>query len=285
MSERNFPTEVHEIESWSKRNQVSTEEGKIRFMGYVVLSCIASNATTRKGMVLKGGNALRFAFQSPRSTKDLDFTAESDGIPDQPDTIRKMLDRSFPYAFRRYNVKAKCQKVRRNPKSPAATRPTYEISIGYQLPNDRYFHDFENRTVSSVIPVELTLNDLVCEIHSWADVQGLQVCSLEDILAEKLRSLLQQKIRNRNRWQDVYDICTFVRREELDLGKVARFFLLKSEIREIDARKSSFDDVVRERAALDYEIHVATEAPKAIIPFERAWQAVISLVDSLDIPE
>ncbi len=254
-------------------------------MEYVILSCIASNATTRNGMVLKGGNALRFAYQSPRSTKDLDFTAEGAGIPDNPEGIRKALDQALPYALRRFNVKAKCQRVRRNPKRPEATRPTYDVGIGYQLPDDRYFNDFDNRAVPTIVPVEITLNDLVCDTHEWVDVKGLRVCSLEDILAEKLRSLLQQKIRNRNRWQDVYDICSYVRRGELDRQKVARFLQQKSVIREIEVRKSSFDEEVRNLAALDYDTHVETEAPKDIIPFDEAWEAVRSLVESLNIPE
>lgn len=285
MQDRNYPIEEHEIGPWSKRNEVSTEQGKIRFMEYVILSCIASIPTTRNGMILKGGNALRFAFQSPRSTKDLDFTAEGNEIVDDPEVIRKALDESLAYALRRFNVKAKCKRVKRNPKSPGATRPTYDIAIGYQLPNDRYFNDIENPRVSTIIPVEITLNDLVCDTHEWADVKGLRVCSLNDILAEKLRSLLQQVIRNRNRWQDVYDICTYVRRENFDRGKVAHFLKEKSNIREIEVRKSSFDEEVRKRAALDFDIHVRTEAPKDIIRFDEAWDAVKSLVQSLDIPE
>ena len=284
MTNRNYPSDLSEIDSWSQAQQVSTEQARIRFMGFVILNCIAANRITRSGMVLKGGNALRFAYQSPRSTKDLDFTADTDGIPDNEDGIRRLLDESLAFAEGRFNVKAKCQRVKRNPRRPEATRPTYDVGIGYQLPGDRYFHDFQNRQVSTVIPVEITLNDLVCGTQAWADIAGLRVCSLEDILAEKLRSLLQQKPRNRNRWQDAYDICTYARRAKFDKERVASFLVQKSSIREIDVRKSSFDEEVRKRASFDYDIHVQTEAPKHIIPFDDAWEAVISLVNSLDIP-
>jgi len=121
-------------------------------------------------MVLKGGNALRFAYQSPRSTKDLDFTADNAEIPDEADKIRQLLDEALKFAQRRFNVKAKCQRVRRKPKSTAATRPTYDVAVGYQLPDDFYFNNFEERTFSTVIPVEITLNDLVCDTHAWSDV-------------------------------------------------------------------------------------------------------------------
>lgn len=284
MASRNYPSDLSEIGSWRQEQQVSTEQARIRFMEFVILSCIASHRITRRGMVLKGGNALRFAYQSPRSTKDLDFTADTNSIPDNSDGIRRLLDESLAFAERRFNVKAKCQRVRRNPRRPDATRPTYDVGIGYQLPSDRYFHDFKDRQVSTVIPVEITLNDLVCDTQEWADVEGLRVCSLEDILAEKLRSLLQQKPRNRNRWQDVYDVCTYARRAGFDKVKIADFLKRKSSIREIEVRKSGFDAEVRERAAFDYDIHVKTGAPRDIIPFDEAWQAVKSLVESLDIP-
>ena len=85
MADRNYPSDLSEIDSWSQRNQVSTEQASIRFVEFVILNCIASHRITRSGMVLKGGNALRFAYQSPRSTKDLDFTADTNGIPDNTD--------------------------------------------------------------------------------------------------------------------------------------------------------------------------------------------------------
>ena len=104
-------------------------------------------------------------------------------------------------------------------------------------------------------------------------------------LAEKLRSLLQQKPRNRNRWQDVYDISKHMHRPEIDRDKIAEYLKRKSEIREIEALKSSFDDEIRDRAAFDYDIRVEKEAPRDVIPFDDAWRDVMSLVQSLEIPD
>ena len=73
------------------RTSATTLEANIRFMEYVILNCIGANPITERGMVLKGGNALRFAFQSPRSTKDLDFTVTGDEIPDDADRLRDLL--------------------------------------------------------------------------------------------------------------------------------------------------------------------------------------------------
>jgi predicted nucleotidyltransferase component of viral defense system len=280
-----YPTSLADIASWSRANRTTTLQANIRFVEFVVLNCIASNPTTRRAMVLKGGNALRFAYQSPRSTKDLDFSIAAIDIPDDADRIRGLLDDALRYAERRFNVKAKCQRVKRNPASPQATRPTYEITVGYQFPHDAYFHSFDERNVPTVIPVEVSFNDLVCEDCPWTGNESLRVCSLEDILAEKLRSLLQQKIRNRSRCQDVYDIAGRMRRSDIDRGKIGRYLKQKAEIREIEVRKSAFDSVVRDRASFGYERRIREEAPGDFIPFEDAWQDVLSLVASLDIPD
>ena len=285
MNGQSYPTLLNGIAQWGRENGTTTLQANIRFMEFVILNCIASNQTTGRGMVLKGGNALRFAYQSPRSTKDLDFSVATEDIPDDADRLRNLLNDALRYALRRFNVKAKCQHVKRNPTSLKGTRPTYDITVGYQFPSDAYFNSFENRTVPTVISVEISFNDLICETCRWTGNEFLQVSSLDDILAEKLRALLQQKTRNRNRYQDVYDISKYVRQNAIDRSKIGNYLQQKSEIRDIEVRKSSFDNVIRDKAALDYENRIHEEAPHNFISFEDAWQDVLSLVQSLDIPD
>jgi predicted nucleotidyltransferase component of viral defense system len=287
MDGQSYPTSLADIPRWSQENRTTTSQATVRFVEYIVLNCIGSNAVTQRGMVLKGGNALRFAFQSPRSTKDLDFTVTGDEIPDDMDRIRDILNDALRFADRRFHVKAKCQSVRRKPQAkPGSTRPTYSISVAYQFETDRYFYSFEERNnIPTVIPVEVSFNDLVCETCTWTGETSVQVSSLEDIFAEKARSLLQQRIRNRNRCQDVYDIAKYVRQHTIDRDKVGRFLLQKATIRDIEVRKSSFDDVIRKMAFVDYDARILEQAPHNFIPFDEAWQEVVALVQSLDIPD
>jgi predicted nucleotidyltransferase component of viral defense system len=289
MDGHSYPMSLADIAQWSRVNGTTTLEANIRFMEFVILNCIAFNPITERGMVLKGGNALRFAFQSPRSTKDLDFTVAGHEIPDDADRLRDLLDVALRFAERRFHVKAKCQRVeRRPPPNPRSTHPTYSISISYQFETDRYFHNFEDRSnISTVIPIEVSFNDLVCETCRWTGVESLSVsvCSLDDILAEKLRSLLQQKTRNRNRCQDVYDIAKYVRQHIIDRGKIGTYLQRKAHIREIEVRKSSFDDVIRRMASEEYNERIHKQAPRDFIPFDDAWSDVLSLVQSLNIPD
>ena len=286
MNSRSYPTSLADVQQWRHETGTTTLEANIRFMEFVILNCIASDPITEHCMVLKGGNALRFAYESPRSTKDLDFSVDADGLPDDDRGIRDILNRTLRHAERRFGVKARCQRVNRNPPGVDATRPTYGVTICYQFANDAYFHSFEDRSnIATVIPIEISFNDLVCETSPWKGNEALRVCSLEDILAEKLRSLLQQKVRHRHRYQDVYDIAKYVRQSDIDRRKVADYLKRKSQIRDIDARKSAYDDEIRDMAAQEYDIRIHRQAPHDFIPFDEAWQDVISLVESLDIPD
>jgi len=106
-----------------------------------------------------------------------------------------------------------------------------------------------------------------------------------EILRAAIWLLQQQKTRNRSRGQDVYDIVGCMCWSGIDRGKIGKYFEQKSSIREIEVRKSNFDDGIRNLAAFDYEVRIKKEGPRDFIPFDDAWRAVISLVESLDIPD
>ena len=205
MGNFNFPGSFEDLEPWRRRWNATREEARRRFIQFVVLDSIGSS---RLGVQLafKGGNALRFLHGNDRSTLDLDFTADAT-LPDDENSIRLALDAALGRAERRHQVKARCQSIRRKPPGTARTRPTYSIKVCYQLPLDRYYQNFAERlTFSEIIEVEISLNDLVCETKQGRlklDSQPILVCSLEDILGENLRALLQQIPRNSSRPQDL----------------------------------------------------------------------------------
>jgi predicted nucleotidyltransferase component of viral defense system len=286
-----FPTSIIEIKNWCRQNNLKPHEGRQRYAEYVILSCIASDNDLSKVIVLKGGNALRFFYKSPRSTLDLDFSFDSGNFTDNETVMREKLDAALRRAGSRFEIKTKCQRVKRNPTREGATRPTYQITIGYQFPDDRYYHSFEERIVQPVIDVEISINDKVCESNSvslTSDSRNkLRVCNLEDIIAEKLRALLQQPLRNRNRGQDVFDIAWNYRenKSHLDYAKIGIFLQAKSEIRDVEAKRSAFNADVSGRAAYEYDTRIQKQAGKAFIPFEEAWALVIDLVTELNLPD
>ena len=222
MNPDRYPISLADLAAWSRRNATTVEEARRRFVQFVVLVSISSSPALTSRVALKGGNALRFIHGNDRSTLDLDFSADRD-FPDDPGDIKGFVDAAVRGEERRYQVKARCQSIHRQPPGLDKTTPTYNLKICYQLPGDRYYHAIEERlsagkTFSEVVEVEISLNDVLCETFEQALNFGdkpLRVCTLDDIVAEKLRALLQQVPRNRSRPQDVFDIASVIRRHAL----------------------------------------------------------------------
>jgi predicted nucleotidyltransferase component of viral defense system len=291
-----YPTSQADIPGWSKANGVPVSEARTRFAQFAILQCVGAASGLQTSLAFKGGNALRFIHGNPRSTADLDFTAvpvaDRNGVPDSEDEIRRLLDEALLWAKNRFAVKMKCQRVNRKPPVTRGTLPTYDIGVGYQFPGERYYADYElpTRVVNSVVQVEISFNDVVCEVEPHSLEPGapaLTVCSLEDILAEKLRALLQQIPRNRTRPQDVFDIARMLAAYEarLDVGKIADFLVRKSVDRHVTPTKTAFADPrVRENAQSEYT-QTLKLSQNDLIPFDTAWEAVLKLLDRLALPE
>jgi predicted nucleotidyltransferase component of viral defense system len=287
LESRSYPTSVEEILPWRKANRATSEEARRRFVQVVILAAVASS--TRLHIAFKGGNALRFIHGNPRSTIDLDFTAFGD-FPDNSVEIGDLVNAALKSTEGQFRVKARCQSIKRKPPSATKTLPTYSIKVCFQLPGDRYYQNFEDRQgFAEVVELEISFNDILCETIHWQihpSAKPLLSCTLEDIIAEKLRALLQQIPRNRSRPQDVFDIASRVRAhpETLDLGKVSAFLLTKSEARAISPRKSAFNDEVRTRAVAGYDTEIGSQTSE-FIPFDEAWEEVLRLVNRLAIPD
>ncbi|MDY7107174.1 MAG: nucleotidyl transferase AbiEii/AbiGii toxin family protein [Planctomycetota bacterium] len=291
MENRRYPISLGELERWRRLNRVTAFEARDRFVQYVVLDCIGA-ALIGKHLSFKGGNALRFVYGSPRSTIDLDFTADA-SVQDDEETIEALVAQAISRAESQHAVKMRVQRVRRNPpRRPGSTTPTYSLTVAYQLPGDRFYAGFESYqgSIPQVVKLEISLNDKVCETQAVSLDPGrrsqLTVCTLEDILAEKLRSILQQRPRKRHRRQDVFDIARYYRASgaRLALVKISRFLIEKAAVREIQVTKRAYDEEARMRASADYE-KLEEQIDEEFIPFEQAWALVRELVNALDIPE
>lgn len=289
MGDAMFPTSLAGLPVWQAANAASATEARLRFVQYVVLEGIAGSPLA-SALAFKGGNALRFVYQNQRSTIDLDFSSVA-GFPDDRDGLRVSLDSAIGPTAKKFGIRVRCQSVTRNPKAVVATFPTYQITLGFAFPGDRLFSNFDTATkaVSSVVDVEISLNEEVCETVERALAIGsnrmLRVCSLEDIVAEKLRSLLQQPIRKRTREQDVLDIATVwaVHAATLDLVHVADYLLRKAAARGVPVSKAAFNDDIRDRAMTDYD-QLKRDAGDSFVPFAPAWRTVLGIVAQLNIP-
>lgn len=283
-----FPTSFAETARWAAEAGVSVAEARFRFAQYGVLRAIASSKALSETLVFKGGNALDFVWQPNRSTRDLDFSARQTDLG--AERIRELLAGSLARAGRETGVGYRLQRVKQNPPGEGKTFITYDVTVGYSLPDDRRSRERIERgeDVSAVVPVEISLNEPICA-SVGVDINAahpLAVSTVEDIVAEKLRALLQQPIRNRSRRQDMLDIAVILRgTENPDRAKVTEYLLRKAAARDVPVSREAFrGEEIKRRAAEGYG-ELAATTRKTFVPFEDAYAEVMEFVKHLDLPE
>jgi len=144
-----------------------------------------------------------------------------------------------------------------------------------------------NQPSPHVTPIEISINEPIFDSTSFMIDERfgeLRISTLEDIVGEKLRALLQQSIRNRNRRQDVLDIAVAIRTNPaLDRDHVASALIMKAEARGVPVSRAAFmSDELARRAGLDYELLEGTTRT-VFIPFDDALAIVLAFVDELPI--
>ncbi|MDQ6601658.1 MAG: nucleotidyl transferase AbiEii/AbiGii toxin family protein [Chloroflexota bacterium] len=288
----NYPGSFATISSWANRHNTSVTEARQRFAQYGILRAIATSQRLSGILVFKGGNALDFIWQPNRSTVDLDFSADMRALTDDFDEriLQRLLERSLSGTGRLLGITFSVHSVSRQPPGEGKTFVTLTAKIGYALEDDdrnRARIDSQ-RPSMTVIPIEISLNEPVCaDIQVLIDAtHQLRVSSLEDIIAEKLRALLQQPLCNRTRRQDLLDIAVILQSgTSLDRSSIAAFLIEKARARDVPVSRTAFrDPEIARRASEDY--HALANTTRAIfISFDEALRLLLTLTDDLLIPE
>lgn len=261
---------------------------------FAVLEAISTDEFLSGEFVLKGGNALKLAYYGIRASVDLDFTAveprpnqtgrESRAILDKfcmrlDSALSKVAGR---HGFVRMNVQ---RSILRPPNVDPRHFPALEINVGYTKLTNR------DGPFSDIVKLEITLNDVVCE-DEYIEVKSVEVhvSSLDDIIAEKLRALLQQIPRNRNRPRDVFDIWFYTTRvRTLDIRFISSFLQAKCNGRDglgVVTKQMFLNPELRTRAAVGYDEIETTLPERSEFPtFDMAFDQVLAFVDILNLPD
>lgn len=291
-----YPREFSEIRAWSRENNMAVNEARVRFAQYGILRAIASSQLLSGMLVFKGGNALDFIWEPNRSTQDLDFSADMLAVDPHwdLDKLGELLERSLGLGLRavtsELGITFAVHGVDRQPRGEDKHFVTYELRVGYGLPDQASLLQRIARGLPSqqVIPVEVSLNEPICAVRS-IDLQApneLRVSTREDIVAEKLRSLLQQPIRNRRRRQDLLDVAVILGESpDLDRAIIAEYLCRKSSERNVVVSRSAFRNIeVIERARYQYD-QLERTTRRAFVRFEDAVARLHGFTDTLPIPE
>jgi hypothetical protein len=240
--------------------------------------------------VVKGGLALRYAYGSPRETSDLDFnsvrafaaaapSAEPAGLLQTfCDELEEGLGRVAPkYGFDRLTVQFR---------EFLNELPVIYVRVGYTHVPDR------EPPFDHYVELQATLSEMIRETRP-AEVEGLpiRVPALEDILADKLKVLLQQPLRQTFRSADLFDLWYYADRFDgpLDPAKVGRFLREKVapwQPTPPPTQASFRDPAVKAHVAANFDgVREQLPPPFPMPSVDEAYASVLRLVDALGLPE
>lgn len=257
---------------------------------HVLLTAISRSPHLSGTMVMKGGILLALCYGSSRYTRDVDFSTrmryqdfDLDGALSE---LRDALARAVGDSP--YELECRLQSYELMPANqPEATFPTLRLRVGYaSRANLRATQRLRAGGGSDIVQIDCSFNEVVQQVERLEldEESAVEVYSFIDLVAEKLRAILQQEVRNRNRRQDAYDVFRLLQwREVSPAEKVAILAALE---RSAESRglaigvRSLRDEAIRMHSAAEYS-QLQAEISEPLTPFEETWDVVTRFYEGL----
>lgn len=261
------PVEIVDVDirKWVELARQNPTLYRDRQVTEIVLGAIGITPSLQSTLVLKGGTLMALAFRSERVTADVDLSAlvPPDGFAEM---MRDELDKAMPTTAIRLgylNLICRVQGIVKRPKPltfEGADFPALEIRVASAVRGTPQEKALLMGQATRILKVEVSFRDQVYafqELNLAGAGVSVQAFTVHEIIAEKLRALIQQPIRNRNRRQDVYDVALLLEQHAMeaeDKKLIHQTLLDKCGTRQIVPTLVSLDDpeVVR-RAEVDWE--------------------------------
>lgn len=252
------------VAGWVERARADPIAYRQRQTVEVTLNAIAMTAALNEKLFLKGGILMGLAYDSPRQTADVDLTTLFKAGPEIDAQIAELMNAAFPRATARLgyvDLIVKVHSVKRMPKRifEDAEFPALKIKVAFAQRGTKQEKALNEGQAPGVIDVDISFNETLRQIQilGLTGGQELQAYSLVELMAEKYRAMLQQKERNRNRRQDVYDLNRLIESGEFDDGSRAQLlaaFIEKCRSRHIEPTAQSLDDPeIKARSGKEWE--------------------------------
>lgn len=247
-----------------------------------VLWGLANHPTLSKEFVFKGGTALRKCyFRGYRFSEDLDFTVQGAALNkdklenDLRDCAQKVSDASgievslagLKQTRDEEGEEAlKGKLAYRGPSKPVTTFPNIKLDLTY----------YEK-------VLEEPLHRPIIQHYSDAAEAMVQVYALEEIVAEKMRSMLQQKER-RARPRDWYDVWFLLTNENMEASRIRKLFHKKCTFKNVSFHsvEDYFDATLIEKIANAWEKSLERQL-RDVLPFKTVRAELRLLLENLHI--
>ncbi|WP_370553393.1 nucleotidyl transferase AbiEii/AbiGii toxin family protein [Edwardsiella tarda] len=276
-------------------NWIEENNGKYRLMRqavHVILKSISIDESLNELMIMKGGTLLGVKHGSDRYTKDIDFSTEKPLKDIDLEALFSVFNDSMDVAEAElgYGLKCKVQSYRIQP-HPQGTFPTVQIKVAYcERSNDSAMRRLEANQSPSVISIDFSFNEKTynfdfLSLDGDRDGDMVKTYSIIDLVAEKYRSILQQKERGRNREQDVYDINYLLSKYEF--SKQDRYEILNTILEK--SKGKNIDDLLNQQGLRDRDIiersgkgySELSSTVRDLPPFDMSYENIAVFYESL----
>lgn len=281
-----------DIPAWV--SQAPADKRNFREAVHIILTAIGTSTALRTKMVMKGGMLMALRYESSRFTKDADFSTTAQYTKDDELSVLAELDARIALANAEsaYDTMCQIQSSKLMPAGPDKTFPTLAVKIGYApRSNARAIARLRDKQSANIVAVEYSYNEAVMDIEvlKLAGDDEIHAYSLVNLIAEKYRALLQQPSRNRERYQDVYDISLLLNEvtdwTHSERKSLHECIVASARSRDLEARLESMrDSEVRSRAAKGY-IDLQAEIDGPLADFDQTYAAVQAFYEGLPWPE
>ena len=258
---------------------------------HLILHAIAGDNYLRLRMIMKGGMLLGIRYSSSRFTEDIDFSTHN--------TLPEIDQAEFEAHLREalvvaadelpYPVVCRLQTLKLQPRT-GGTFPSFKLQLGYANTQDsNAVKRLERGAAPTTVKIDYSFNEASYELEALSldGEETIQAYGLTDLLAEKLRSIIQQVVRKRNRRQDVYDIWYLLdtcpplthreKQQVLDTFHKKAAGRLEPELLQQDILRRS--DIMQ-ASGKEYAL-LRDEVSQPLPPFEIAYEQVAGFYESL----
>lgn len=280
------------LAEWVEQVRSDPVRHRERQITEILLHAIGMTPKLKDTLVLKGGVLMSLAHGSYRQTGDVDFTAVADPEP-YASLLRQTLDKALQRAAAEIGYVDLACAVQRLEYKPRAegfaqfTAPALKLTIGYAERGGPDEERFNIGMSSRVLQVDISFRERVVhptELVIEEPQVVIQAYAVEEIIAEKLRALLQQPLRNRTRRQDVFDIDWLIERYPPDAtmrAAVLGALRAKSDDRSVNPQANSLNvPEVKDRAKAEWET-MRLEVGNKLPDFEDAFARIAAFYESL----
>lgn len=280
--------ESFKIEKWVKESADPTTK-EYREAVHTLIMAISNSFTLNSRMVIKGGILLGIRFGNERFTRDVDFSTDELYDKVKEELIVRELEKELINAAENldYGMDLRLQHVKVNPTRNDASFPTLEINIGYAYKGSNKHKSLMRKSCSTILAIDYSFNEKNFKIDTLEVLHGgkIKAYSLTDLVAEKYRAIIQQKIRNRTRRQDAYDIYRLVKDRFLDdiylKPDILASLKIKADSRYIEINQNMLDDdEILNRSKAEYGT-LSQEIEGELPPFEDVFSTVKEYYKSL----